>query len=79
MKAQLTFNLDDPEDKMAHLRCVKSLDMAIALHEIIGIRKGMETRIEFENLDSWATLELIMAKISGIYEDNDIRIDNLIQ
>lgn len=34
MKATLTFNLDDPDDRMAHLRCVKSLDMAIALFEI---------------------------------------------
>ena len=34
MKATLTFNLDDPDDRMAHLRCVKSLEMAIALFEI---------------------------------------------
>lgn len=36
MKATLTFNLDDPDDRKAHLRCVKSLDMAIALFEIMN-------------------------------------------
>lgn len=35
MTATLTFNLDDPDDRKAHLRCVKSLEMAIALFEIM--------------------------------------------
>ena len=34
MKAVLEFDLDNPEDRMAHLRCIKSLDMAVALFEI---------------------------------------------
>jgi len=34
MKATLTFDLDQPEDAIAHLRCVRAADMAIALHEI---------------------------------------------
>lgn len=36
MTATLTFNLDDPDDRKAHLRCVKSTDMAIALFEIMN-------------------------------------------
>lgn len=78
MKAKLTFNLDDQEDKMAHFRCIKSLDMAIALSEIIRIRKGIENRIESEDLDSYSTLDVIMNRIIEIYEDNDIKPDNLI-
>jgi hypothetical protein len=31
MKANLEFDLNDPDDKQAHLRCVKALDMALAL------------------------------------------------
>ena len=31
MKAILEFNLDEPEDEKAHLRCVKALDMACLL------------------------------------------------
>lgn len=78
MKANFTFNLEDPEDRMAHYRCVKALDMAIALSEIISIRKGIETRIEFENLDAYSTLDVIMDKIIEIYDDNNIKTDNLV-
>ena len=34
MKATLEFNLDDPDDRQAHLRAVKSFDMAILLFEL---------------------------------------------
>ena len=37
MKAQLTFDLDDPFDEIAHKRCVKSLDMALCLLELSQI------------------------------------------
>jgi hypothetical protein len=33
MKAILEFNLDDADDRIAHLRCVKSLEMALAMWE----------------------------------------------
>jgi hypothetical protein len=36
MKAILQFNLDDHEDRMAHFRCVKALDMALAIWEFSG-------------------------------------------
>lgn len=36
MTATLTFNLDDPDNRKAHLRCVKSLDMDITLFEIMN-------------------------------------------
>jgi hypothetical protein len=31
MKAKLIFDMDEPEDVIAHLRCTKALDMALAL------------------------------------------------
>lgn len=34
MKAKLEFDLDDQDDRMAHLRCVKALDMSLALFKI---------------------------------------------
>jgi len=36
MKAILQFNLDDHEDRMAHFRCVKALDMALAIWTFSG-------------------------------------------
>tara|TARA_R110001583_G_scaffold168677_1_gene321527 strand:- start:1199 stop:1429 length:231 start_codon:yes stop_codon:yes gene_type:complete len=34
MKAILEFNLDNPEDRMNHKRCVKASDMAIFIWEL---------------------------------------------
>ena len=31
MKATLKFNLDNADDRIAHLRCTKALDLALAL------------------------------------------------
>jgi hypothetical protein len=33
MKASLTFDLDLPEDRDAHLRCTKALDLTLCLNE----------------------------------------------
>ncbi len=49
MKATLKFNLDDPDDAVSHLRCVKSLSMALALCDFrsagMSVRK-MDVRDE---------------------------------
>ena len=34
MKAQLNFDLDDFDDRIAHERCSKALDMALVLWEL---------------------------------------------
>jgi hypothetical protein len=34
MTSTLTFDLSNPEDQMAHYRCVKALDMALCLFRI---------------------------------------------
>jgi len=38
MKATIEFNLDDPEEKRAHLRCIRALDMACLLWDIEQVR-----------------------------------------
>ncbi|GAF83895.1 unnamed protein product, partial [marine sediment metagenome] len=35
MKAILEFNLDDPDDRISHLRCVKALSLGLALWDIV--------------------------------------------
>jgi len=37
MKAILRFDLDDLDDRMAHLRCTKALDLAIAINDIYDL------------------------------------------
>lgn len=34
MKATLSFDLSDPDERTRHLQCIKSHDMAICLHQI---------------------------------------------
>ena len=46
-KAQLKFDLENLEDRRAHLRCVKSTDMAIVLfHLTHNLKKECEFEIE---------------------------------
>jgi hypothetical protein len=46
MKAILTFNLENRDERMEHLRCIKSLDMAIALFDIKNELYNDEINIE---------------------------------
>ena len=49
MKAFLKFDLDDPQDREAHLRCVKSLDMALVLGDIA---EHLRAKIKYSEEDT---------------------------
>jgi hypothetical protein len=82
MKATLSYNLNDPDDRMAHLRAVKSLDMASALFEITrNLKNTIEHRyedIDNTNNDVFDGIQAVFDKIYDILEDNNIDIDELI-
>lgn len=82
MKATLSYNLNDPEDRMAHLRAVKSLDMASALFDITrNLRKKIQNRYEdIDNThnDVFDGIDAVFDEIYNILEDNNIDIDELI-
>lgn len=47
MKGILEFDLNDPDDIMSHLRCVKSSDLALALWDIYhNLPKRIESTLE---------------------------------
>ena len=48
MKAQLKFDLNDPDDINAHMRCVKAFDMAIVLWDFDQWLRG---QIKYHNKD----------------------------
>lgn len=76
MRAVLHFNLDEPEDAMAHLRCVKSLDMALALWEMSGkIREILDTSEDGKYIDA----DLIWNAWNEIMEDHHINLHKLIE
>jgi hypothetical protein len=81
-KGILEFDLNDPDDAMAHLRCVKSTDMALSLWDIIyEVRKGTKRELEGNEASTDAEFELhekIFNKIFETLDERDINIDNLI-
>ena len=78
-KATLEFDLNDSDDMIAHLRSVKSLDMAMALWEIVhNTKKGLEWSMEDKEIDKYDALELVYKKIHDILDDHNINTDELI-
>jgi hypothetical protein len=78
-KATLEFDLNDSDDMIAHLRAVKSLDMAMALWEIVhNTKKGLEWSMEDKEIDKYDVLELVYKKIHEILDDHNINTDELI-
>jgi hypothetical protein len=78
-KAILEFDLNERDDKMAHLRAVKSLDLAMALWDIThNTKKRLEWSLEGKEIDKYDTLELVFEKIYEILEEHKINTDELI-
>lgn len=81
MKAILEFDLNDHDDRRAHLRCVKSTDMAIVLFEILNnLRKKVEFEVENFEADSTPSdgVYATFRRIHELCEENGIIIDDLI-
>ena len=81
MKATLKFNLENPEDIANHLRAIKSLDLVIAIYDILQLRKKLERR--FENIDNtnndvFDGIQEYSAEIAKILEERNIDIDELL-
>ena len=75
MRATLTFNLVDPDDCMAHMRCVKSLDMALAMWEFsVKLRSIVNTSED----GKWIDEDLVWKAWSETLEDHNINLDKLI-
>jgi len=78
-KATLEYDLSDPDDVMEHKRAVKSLDMAMALWDIVhNTKKGLEWSMEDKEIDKYDALELVYKKIHEILDDHNINTDELI-
>ena len=75
----LKYDLNDFDDRMAHLRAVKSLDMAMALWDIThNTKKGLEWSMEGKEMDKYEALEMVFDKIYEILEEHNIKMDDLI-
>lgn len=78
-EAILKYDLNDTDDAMAHMRAVKSLDMALALWDIThNTKKGLEWSMEGKELDKYEVLDLVYERIYEILEEHNIKMDDLI-
>lgn len=84
MRATLSFNLEDPDDRRAHLRCVKAEDMAQILWDI-------QFRVLESSMDKVKTLKkrkdmkrdsqvicAVLEEINDLLQKHSINIDDLI-
>lgn len=81
MKAILKYDLNDPDDRMAHMRAVKSYDMACALFVITrNLKRTLEHRFESQpqKRDEFDGLDEAFREIQGYMDEFNINVDELI-
>ena len=79
MKAKLEFDLDNPDDRMGNMRCVKATDMALMLWDI---KQKIRSKLKYsddlseDELHQW---EVMQDEFYSIADDYGINLDLLIQ
>lgn len=77
MKAILEFDLNDPDDRIAHLRAVKSLDMSLVLWEMENNCYKKITTDEDENMYTQGVIETL-EHLRNLMDKHNINLDELI-
>ena len=78
-EAILKYDLNDSDDAMAHMRAIKSLDMALALWDIThNTKKSIEWSLESKELNKYEVLDLVYERIYEILDEHNIKLDDLI-
>lgn len=79
MKAILEFNLDNPDDVIAHKRCLKALDIMSVIYQFgYNTKKKLIQRFENSNEDSIEAIEVIFEEFFEILDNNNVNINELI-
>ena len=79
-KAIMEFDLNDPDDQMAHLRAIKSLDMALVLWEMAyNAKKRIQYQIEGSNIENpYEAVDKVFEKLWEELNEHGINLDELI-
>lgn len=79
-KAVLKYDLTDPDDRLEHLRAIKSTGMALVLWSFVhNSRKGLEYQIQEYNYDAYALLDKIYEIMGDELAEHGIIIDDLVK
>lgn len=76
MKATLQFNLNDEDERMAHFRCVKSLDMALAMYAFAESLRGI---VDTSEDGKWIDEDVVWKAWGEVLEKRGISLDELIR
>ena len=78
--ATFTFDLSDPDERLEYLRYAHSLDMAIALWEIVhNMRKTMQLEVsKNESFDNADTIDFVFDSIIKKLNEHSIDVNKLI-
>ncbi len=80
MKAILEFNLDEGDDKAAHLRAIKALDMAIALWDMDEYLRGQtKYASDLMPIEVYKSLEGVRDQLREIMNERSIDLDELLK
>jgi hypothetical protein len=79
-KATLTYDLNDPDDRIEHLRAVKATDMALVIWDFVyNFRKGMEYQIDEYKYDPYTVIGKTLEIFRDELADHGIIIDDLVK
>ena len=78
MIAKLEFDLDEPSDRAAHMRCVKSLDMALAL---LDMGNGLRTALKYGafSTEVYKALEDVQTRFLATLDGHNLDIDEMVE
>ncbi len=79
MKAILKFDLEDADDRLEHLRCIKATDMALVLWEFHS--NSMRTLDDWivEGTDPHDVIDKVFEHFNDILTEYDVTPDQLIR
>ena len=78
-EAILKYDLNDTDDAMAHMRAIKSLDMALALWELLNnSKRTLERAMHEKEMDKYEALDMVYERIYEILDEHNIKLDDLI-
>jgi len=78
-EAILKYDLNDTDDAMAHMRAIKSLDMALALWELLNnSKRTLERRMHEKEMNKYEALDMVYERIYELMDEHNIKLDDLI-
>ncbi len=79
MKAILEFDLNDPDDRIDHLRAVHADDLAYIIWDFVyNSKKEIEWKIDNDKLESYDVLDKVYERMSELLDEYGIDIDKFV-